>query len=180
MCHTKDPKTGKLVFLALDPFCINEFKLDVQMGTYSSYTQYWGINELQDQQMEFLRDHKKTSQQKHESLSPFYLHQNAQFLIQSQKVTVTIEGQDVSYDQYFYRTNDNQFMFLYPCYSLEKDDLKREVYAQVAENHCYYGSPSLDYKYQTDFNTRQTDYFQEKSIKLSHVDSDCLSRAFQK
>jgi hypothetical protein len=79
--HCKDPKSDNLIFFAIDPFCTNEFKLDPFTGTYSGYTQYWGHNEIQTQQMDFLRDHKKTSQQKHENLSPFYLHQNAQFLI---------------------------------------------------------------------------------------------------
>jgi len=107
VCHTKDPKSDKLIFLGIDPFSINEFKLDLHSSTYSAYTTFWGVNEIQNKQMEFLRDHRKSSQQKHESLSPFYLHQNAQFLIQNSKVTVTIEGQDKTYQQYFYRTNDN-------------------------------------------------------------------------
>jgi len=69
-------------------------------------------------------------------------------------------------------------MLIYPNYSIEKADMKNKIYGQLAEMLCYYGSPQLDYKYQTDFNTRQTDYFQEKSVKLSHIDSDCLSKSF--
>jgi len=71
-------------------------------------------------------------------------------------------------------------MLIYPNYPADQDELEKKVYAQIADKHCYYGSPSLDYKYDTDFTTRQTDYFQEKSIKLSHIDSDCASKNFQK
>lgn len=61
VCHTRDPKSTLLTFLAVDPFCINEFKLDSYTGTYSGYTQFWGHNELQTQQMEYLRDSTKSA-----------------------------------------------------------------------------------------------------------------------
>lgn len=66
-------------------------------------------------------------------------------------------------------------MLIYPNYAPDKTKIKMEVYKQICENLCYYGSPTLDYQYQNDFNTRQTDFFQEKFKKLSHVDSDCSS-----
>jgi hypothetical protein len=62
VCHTVDPKNSSgLVFMAIDPFCTNEFTLDPQQGSYSPYTQYWGHNELQQLQMAYLRDPTKSS-----------------------------------------------------------------------------------------------------------------------
>ena len=177
VCHTVDPKNSeRLVFLAIDPFCTNEFSLDPKTRSYSAYSQYWGHNELQFQQMAYLRDPTKSAQNKHENLSPFYLHSNPQFLVQSYEVTLVVDGQDVTFDQYFYRTNENQFMLLYPNYSADKDKQKTEVLKQIAEGLCYYGSPTLDYQYPLDFDQRTTDHLQEKHIKVSHVDSDCASK----
>jgi hypothetical protein len=49
-------------------------------------------------------------------LSPFYKHHNEQFLIQKNKVILNVIEKNQEVDQYYYITNDNQFMLIYPNY----------------------------------------------------------------
>jgi hypothetical protein len=53
---------------------------------------------------------------KHKELSPFYKHHNEQFLIQKNKVILNVIEKNQEVDQYYYITNDNQFMLIYPNY----------------------------------------------------------------
>ena len=56
-------------------------------------------------------------------------------------------------DQYYYMTNDNQFMLIYPNY--ENLQQKNEVIFQIAKQHTYniYVNDE-DYEYMDDFKQR--------------------------
>lgn len=52
-------------------------------------------------------------------------------------------------EQYYYMTNDNQFMLIYPNYlNLEQ---KHEVIFQIAQKHSYAQNADVEYQYQDDF-----------------------------
>jgi len=74
-----------------------------------------------------LADEEKTQQWKHEHLSPFLKHQNPQFLIQKEKVVLNVVDKNKTVDQYYYITNDNQFMLIYPNY-LNKEQKNQVIF----------------------------------------------------
>jgi len=92
--HIKKPNTQNITFLAIDSFSINEFEFDPETRTYSDYTTYSGLNELQMRDIQFLKDENKTQAWKHENLTPFLKHQNPQFLIQKEKIKVIMNGRE--------------------------------------------------------------------------------------
>lgn len=77
---------------------------------------YPGNNEHQMHNINDLLDSNVTSQQRHDTLSPFLIHENPQFIIQKQEVELNIIDKGKKVDQYYYMTNDNQFMLIYPNY----------------------------------------------------------------
>jgi len=94
---------------------------------------------------------------RHAYLAPFLKHQNPQFLIQKDYVTLTKKDEDdilveTKVEQFYYITNDNQFQLVYPNYK----DLKKkhDVIFQIAKNHQYNQNPDVDYDYDDDFNQR--------------------------
>mmetsp|Transcript_38034 Transcript_38034/g.58059 ORF Transcript_38034/g.58059 Transcript_38034/m.58059 type:complete len:316 (-) Transcript_38034:3951-4898(-) len=127
VCHFKEEKTNHVKFLAVDPFSTHEFSLDPQLLTYSDYTTYQGNNEMQMINLHHLADEEKTQQWKHEHLSPFLKHQNPQFLIQKEKVVLNVVDKNKTVDQYYYITNDNQFMLIYPNY-LNKEQKNQVIF----------------------------------------------------
>jgi hypothetical protein len=68
------------------------------------------------QHLKELNDENISSDEKHAQYTPFLKHQNPQFLIQKEKVTLSIIDKKKEVDQYFYMTNDNQYMLVYPNY----------------------------------------------------------------
>ena len=56
-----------------------------------------------------LLDPEKTSKWKHENLAPFLKHQNPQFLIQKETVTLNVIEKNKKVDQYYYISHDSQF-----------------------------------------------------------------------
>lgn len=71
----------------------------------------------------------------------FYIHENPQFLIQNDKVKVQVLDKDGYYkqaeqDQYYYITNDNQFMLVYPNY--QDSYQKHDIILQIAKKHTYH------------------------------------------
>lgn len=100
-----------------------------------------------------LLDSNVTSQQRHDTLSPFLIHENPQFIIQKQEVELNIIDKGKKVDQYYYMTNDNQFMLIYPNY--ENLQQKNEVIFQIAKQHTYniYANDE-DYEYMDDFKQR--------------------------
>jgi len=94
---------------------------------------------------------------RHTHLAPFLKHQNPQFLIQKDFVTLTKKDEfdvvvETQVEQFYYITNDNQFQLVYPNY---KDlNKKHDVIFQIAKNHQYNQNPDVDYDYDDDFNQR--------------------------
>jgi hypothetical protein len=68
------------------------------------------------------------------NLSPFLIHQNPQFLIQKETISISdiYEGKK-TIEQYFYITHDNQFMLIFPNYEDQKE--KTKVVLEVAKKH---------------------------------------------
>lgn len=173
--HIKNTATNKITFVAIDPFSSYHFDLDPQLETYSDYRRFYGNNELQMQRLADLSNPDIDSHQKHDIESPFYMspflkHQNPQFLIQKEKVTLNIIDKNKVIDQYYYMTNDNQFMLIYPNY--ENTAQKNQVIFQIAQKHQYNQNPDVDYEYQDDFDQRQRDYWKAEYKKISHVCHD--------
>lgn len=67
-------------------------------------------------------------------------------------MTLTITENRKVVDQYFYITNDNQYMLIYPNYKNEVQ--KNEVIFQLAKKFQYNQNPDIDYDYQDDFEQR--------------------------
>ena len=116
-----------------------------------------------------MTDPNHDSQWKHDHFAPFLIHENPQFLIQKDTVKLKVvdkalyaddyfnydqypqtqDGQYLLVDQYYYMTNDNQFMLVYPNYLDLR--LKNEVIFQIAQNHSYIIVNDEDYEYMDDF-----------------------------
>lgn len=69
--------------------------------------------------------------------------------------------------QFFYVTNDNEYMLLYPNY--QNDVQKREVILQIARNHQYERKFDEEYVYADDYELRRRDYRNNVYKKISHL-----------
>lgn len=103
----------------------------------------------------------------------FYIHENPQFLIQNDKVKVQVLDKDGYYkqaeqDQYYYITNDNQFMLVYPNY--QDSYQKHDIILQIAKKHTYHiYQEDQEYNYEDDLKKRKDEYFSGEYKKISHV-----------
>jgi hypothetical protein len=123
---------------------------------------------MQDMFSQIILDPEVDEAEKHKSdYCPFLKHQNAQFTIQKESVNLTITENNKEVDQYFYMTNDNQYMLIYPNY--ENTAQKNEVIFQLAQRHQYNPNPDIDYDYQDDYDVRKRDYLEAKYKKVSHI-----------
>lgn len=119
VCHINDKETGLVKFIAFDSFYSHHFTLNPHENRLSPYKSFFGNNEthMQDYHKRIILDENVEEQTKHSiDHCPFLKHQNAQFTIQKEKVRLTITEQNKEIDQYFYMTNDNQYMLIYPNY----------------------------------------------------------------
>ena len=117
--HINDHDTGMIKFIAFDSFSSHHFMYNPQNNNQEDFKSFYGLNEthMQEQNKQFLMDAFADEQEKHDSIySPFLKHQNPQFTIQKESVILTITENQKEIDQYFYMTNDNQYMLIYPNY----------------------------------------------------------------
>jgi hypothetical protein len=177
--HIKNQQTNVITFMAIDPFATHEFHLDPQLMKYSDFTTYHGNNELQMMNREALLDPEKTTQWKHENLAPFLKHQNPQFLIQKETVTLNVIEKNQKVDQFYYISHDSQFQLIYPNYLNQEQ--KNQVIFQIAKKHQYNQNPDEDYSYLDDYEQRQRDYRGAIYKKISHIcNDDYRSRNYMK
>ena len=111
------------MFVAIDPFSTHIFDCFHDLSSHSVPITYQGNNELQLERIAELRDPRpgETPQQRsewrHNNLAPFFIHENPQFLIQKDEVILDVYPEkNRKVEQYYYMTNDNQFMLVYPNY----------------------------------------------------------------
>lgn len=104
--HIKKKNSNDITFLAIDAFHINEFEYNDETRTYSDYTTYAGLNELQIRDSRYfdneeakraidrmnLAEEERPSidEWRHDNMAPFLKHENPQFLIQKEKITLTM------------------------------------------------------------------------------------------
>jgi len=171
--HEVGPNGIRYTFVAIDPFKTHQFTLDGQSDwpyhapQHSEMTAYPGNNEVQLQRINDLMDPRHDSAWRHANLSPFLKHQNPQFLIQKDTVTLNVVDKNKVVEQFYYMTNDNQFMLVYPNY--ENLEQKNQVIFQIAQKHSYNISDDIDYQYMDDFLARKKDYETTKYKKIAHV-----------
>lgn len=105
-------------FVAIDPFSTHIFGCPENLELHEKPVIYTGNNEYQLQHISDLNDPNHDSQWKYENMAPFLIHENPQFLIQKDLVSIwsTEDNDYVEVDQYYYMTNDSQFMLVYPNY----------------------------------------------------------------
>ena len=99
----------------------------------SEYESFFGLNEthFQKEIQKKLIGSQLNDKEKHEKqYSPFFKHSNCQFTIQKEKVVWDVIDHMKEVDQYFYMTDDNQYMLVYPNYRNEEQ--KRSVIMQLA------------------------------------------------
>jgi len=154
----------------LDPFASHIFDCYQDLSQHSKPVTYKGNNELQLERMEDLLDPNKDREFHHNNLAPFFIHENPQFLIQ--KDTVMIEDETDftvnEIEQYYYMTNDNQFMLVYPNYN--NLDKKYKVILEIAKKHTYnIFQEDEEYNYDDDLKQRKLDYKDGKYKKISHI-----------
>jgi len=68
---------------------------------------YPGNNELQLSKINDLKDPTKDAEWKQKNLAPFLIHENPQFIIQSDMVNLDIIEKGKKVKQYYYMTNDS-------------------------------------------------------------------------
>jgi hypothetical protein len=85
-------------------------------------------------------------------------------------VVLNITEKNKTVEQYYYITNDNQFMLIYPNYL--NNEQKNQVIFQLAQKHQYNQNPDEDYEYMDDFNQRQKDFRDVKYKKISHISNE--------
>lgn len=105
-------------------------------------------------------------------MAPFLIHENPQFLIQKDTVQLWSSEDDdyVDVEQYYYMTNDSQFMLVYPNY--KDHSQKCDVIFQLAKKHSYIIVNYEDYEYMDDFLQRRKDYEVCTYKKIAHVAHD--------
>lgn len=170
LCHIQEKDTGLTKFVAFDSFNSHHFTANLHENRLSEYKTFYGNNETHMQEIykSTIIDEEVDGQIKHQSdFSPYLKHQNAQFTIQKEKVTLSITEVNKEVDQYFYMTNDNQYMLIYPNY--ENAAQKNQVIFQLAQRHQYNPNPDIDYDYQDDYDVRKRDYLEAKYKKVSHI-----------
>ena len=104
-------------FTAFDAFYSHIFTCPDNLGYHSVAQAYIGNNEFQMKNVKELKNSKYHSNERHNKYNPFYYHENPQFLIQKDRVKLKIIEKGLEADQYFYLTNDTQFMLVYPNYT---------------------------------------------------------------
>jgi hypothetical protein len=82
-------------------------------------------------------------------------------------VTLSIIENDKEIDQYFYMSNENQYMLIYPNY--ENTEQKNQVIFQLAKRFQHNPNPDIDYDYQDDYEVRIREYLECRIKKVSHI-----------
>lgn len=118
ICHIeqRNEKGDYYTFIAIDPFSSHIFGCPENLSYHTEPTVYLGNNEDQLQKIRDLMDDQHPTQWKYDNLSPFLIHENPQFIVQKDTVTLNIIEKNQTVEQYYYMTNDNQFMLVYPNY----------------------------------------------------------------
>ena len=83
-----------------------------------------------------LEEYQKEKNLEVNVFNPFLKHQNPQFIIQKEKVVVGKgTANERTINQYYYITNDNEYMLIYPNYQHDED--KQDVLFQIAKKFQY-------------------------------------------
>lgn len=69
--------------------------------------------------------------------------------------------------QYYYVTNDNEYMLLYPNY--KNVEQKNEVFTQIAKSHQYNRKFDNKFVHQDDYEVRRRDFRNQTYKKVSHI-----------
>ena len=137
------PKLDNIIrFIAFDAFRSHHFTMSLRMPkhgekfTASKFTSYFGNTEshLQTeakvaltQKIVSRREDNEIHQDKTHLYRPFFKHSNSQFTIQCEDIVINVDGVDSKVSQYFYLTNDNQYMLVYPNYNAsDEKELKKK------------------------------------------------------
>ena len=103
-------------------------------------------------------------------------------MIQKEQVVLNIKpNKNKEVTQYFYVTNNNEYMLVYPNY--KNDVQKSDVILQIAKNHQYERKFDEDYVYQDDYELRRRDYRNNIYKKISHIcneeyrNENCIKKA---